>query len=98
RFSRDGISDVCSSDLAANGVVLITTKRGKAGQTNVSLNYYTGFQNVPHYNRLEMMDAVEFAQFKKESYEDAGQDVPAEFQNPSRSEEPRGGKETQALE
>ena len=33
--------------------------------------------------RLDMMNAEEFAQFKKESYEDAKQPVPVEFQNPS---------------
>ena len=31
---------------AANGVILITTKRGKEGRTNVNFNYYTGLQNV----------------------------------------------------
>jgi TonB-linked SusC/RagA family outer membrane protein len=33
--------------------------------------------------RLDMMNAEEFAQFKKESFEDAKQPVPVEFQNPS---------------
>ncbi|EON75250.1 TonB-dependent receptor [Lunatimonas lonarensis] len=80
---KDASSTSLYGSRAANGVVLITTKRGKAGQTNVSLNYYTGIQHVPHYNRLEMMDAVEFAQFKKEYFEDAGRPVPAMFQNPA---------------
>lgn len=31
---------------ATNGVVLITTKRGQAGRNQVSLDYYTGFQNA----------------------------------------------------
>lgn len=31
---------------AANGVILITTKRGKSGASEVSLNYYTGVQRV----------------------------------------------------
>jgi TonB-linked SusC/RagA family outer membrane protein len=31
---------------AANGVVLITTKRGREGKTGVNLNYYTGVQKV----------------------------------------------------
>lgn len=83
---KDAASTSLYGSRAANGVVLITTKRGKAGQTAVSLNYYTGIQNVPHYNRLEMMDAVEFAQFKKEYFEDAGRPVPAMFQNPSQYE------------
>ncbi|GEO21590.1 SusC/RagA family TonB-linked outer membrane protein [Cyclobacterium qasimii] len=80
---KDAASTSLYGSRAANGVVLITTKRGKAGQSSVSLNVYTGLQNVPHYNRLEMMDAVEFAQFKKEYYEDAGRDVPDMFQDPS---------------
>ena len=80
---KDAASTSLYGSRAANGVVLITTKRGKEGQSSVSLNVYRGLQNVPHYNRLEMMDAVEFAQFKKEYYEDAGRPVPEMFQNPS---------------
>jgi len=83
---KDAASTSLYGSRAANGVVLITTKRGKAGQSSVSLNVYTGIQNVPDYNRLEMMDAVEFAQFKKEYFEDAGRPVPAMFQNPSEYE------------
>lgn len=80
---KDAASTSLYGSRAANGVVLITTKRGKSGQTNVNLNVYTGFQKVPVRGRLEMMNAEEFAQFKKEYYEDAGQPVPDIFQNPS---------------
>jgi TonB-dependent starch-binding outer membrane protein SusC len=80
---KDAASTSLYGSRAANGVVLITTKRGKAGRTDVSLNYYTGIQQVPHYNRLEMMDAVEFATFKKEYFEAEGMAVPEMFQNPS---------------
>lgn len=80
---KDAASTSLYGSRAANGVVLITTKRGKSGQTNVSFNSFVGTQIVPERGRLQMMDAVEFAQFKKEYYEDAGQPVPAEFQNPS---------------
>ncbi|WP_315819963.1 TonB-dependent receptor plug domain-containing protein [Paraflavitalea speifideaquila] len=31
---------------AANGVVIVTTKRGKAGRTKVNFNTYTGFSEV----------------------------------------------------
>ncbi len=83
---KDAASTSLYGSRAANGVVLITTKKGKAGETNVSFNMYTGFQKVPMQGRLEMMDAVEFAQFKKEYFEDAGMPVPAMFQNPSQYE------------
>lgn len=80
---KDAASTSLYGSRAANGVVLITTKKGKTGVTNVNLNVFTGFQQVPERGRLEMMNAEEFAQFKKEYYEDAGQLVPADFQNPS---------------
>lgn len=83
---KDAASTSLYGSRAANGVVLITTKKGVAGQTNVSLNVSSGFQEVPMRGRLEMMDAVEFAQFKKEYYEDQGDPVPAIFQNPSQYE------------
>ena len=82
---KDAASTSLYGSRAANGVVLITTKKGKAG-TNVSFSTFTGLQEVPKKGRIEMMTAVEFAQFKKESYEDAKQPVPMEFQNPSQYE------------
>ncbi|PZX49168.1 SusC/RagA family TonB-linked outer membrane protein [Algoriphagus chordae] len=80
---KDAASTSLYGSRAANGVVLITTKKGKVGQTNVNLNVYTGFQKVPENGRLEMMDAEEFAIFKQEYYTAAGQDVPEVFQNAS---------------
>lgn len=83
---KDAASTSLYGSRAANGVVLITTKRGKAGQTNVSFNTYAGIQQVPQKGRIEMMDAVEFAQFKKEWFEAENKPVPAMFQNPSQYE------------
>ena len=80
---KDAASTSLYGSRAANGVVLITTKKGKEGQTNISFNSYVGLQEVPQRGRIDMMDAVEFAQFKKEYYEDAGDPVPEVFQNPS---------------
>jgi len=80
---KDAASTSLYGSRAANGVVLITTKRAKGGKTNVNFNTYTGVQQVPMKGRVEMMNAEEFAQFKKEFYEDAKQPVPTEFQNPS---------------
>src|SRR5690606_39367310 len=71
---------------AANGVVLVTTKKCKLGKTSISFNNYPGMQTVPMRGRIKMMDAVEFAQFKKEYYQDQGDPVPEIFQNPSQYE------------
>ncbi|PSR52854.1 SusC/RagA family TonB-linked outer membrane protein [Adhaeribacter arboris] len=80
---KDAASTSLYGSRAANGVVLITTKRGKSGQTNVSFSSFVGIQKVPERGRIEMLNAEEFAQFKKEYYEDAGQPVPEAFQNPA---------------
>jgi len=83
---KDAASTSLYGSRAANGIVLITTKKGKPGQTNISFNTFAGLQQVPMRGRVKMLDAVEFAQFKKEYYEDQGQAVPTEFQNPSQYE------------
>ena len=83
---KDAASTSLYGSRAANGVVIITTKKGRRGQTNVSFNTFAGTQHVPKRGLVQMMDAVEFAQFKKEYYTDAGQPVPVEFQNPAQYE------------
>lgn len=80
---KDAASTSLYGSRAANGVVLITTKQAKVGKTTVGFSAYTGTQNVPKKGRLEMMNAEEFALFKKQSFEDAGDPVPTEFENPS---------------
>ena len=51
---------------AANGVVLITTKHGRAGQNSVSFGSYYGIQEVRR--TLPVLDAVEFAQMVNTAY------------------------------
>ncbi|MBL0743113.1 TonB-dependent receptor [Chryseolinea sp. Jin1] len=50
----------------ANGVVLITTKRGKSGSTRVSYEGYYGVQEVR--KTLDMMNASQFAQLENEVF------------------------------
>ena len=80
---KDAASTSLYGSRAANGVVLISTVHAKPGQSSVSVNAYYGRQTVPQKGRPDMMNATEFAQFKKESYEDLGIAVPSQFQNPS---------------
>lgn len=81
------LKDASASSLygsrAANGVVLITTKRAKAGSSSLSVSAYMGVQQIPNYLKPDMMNASEFAQFKKEIHEENGWAVPEMFQNPS---------------
>ncbi|MCB9267129.1 MAG: TonB-dependent receptor [Lewinellaceae bacterium] len=67
---------------AANGVVLITTKSTKPGQTKIDFNAYYGYEDIPQGRRLDMMNAREYAQFQKEIAESNGRPVDPTFQNP----------------
>ena len=49
---------------AANGVVLITTKRGRAGKTSVSLNVQTGYAEAT--KRLQMLNSEQYAELIQE--------------------------------
>ncbi|MGC8804194.1 MAG: carboxypeptidase-like regulatory domain-containing protein, partial [Bacteroidales bacterium] len=46
---KDASSGAIYGSAGANGVVLITTKKGKAGETRVEANYYHGFQEAPKF-------------------------------------------------
>lgn len=54
---------------AAEGVILITTKRPKAGTTSINFDMYTGIQqNNPAY---QMLDARGYANLKRAAFQDA---------------------------
>jgi len=67
---------------AANGVIIVTTKQAKVGETDIKFSVYHGVQNVPQRGRPNVMNAREFAQFKYEWYDDQGQAVPERYMNP----------------
>ncbi|MBD1420868.1 SusC/RagA family TonB-linked outer membrane protein [Sphingobacterium chuzhouense] len=48
----------------ANGVILITTKRGKEGAPTINYSAYGGFQNV--IQRMDLMDPYEFVRMEAE--------------------------------
>lgn len=85
---KDAAATSLYGSRAANGVVLITTKRGKQGKTKVSLDASFGFQSINGLKEPDVMDARDFARYEKEYYEDKiryeGFDgtVPTEYQNP----------------
>lgn len=55
---------------AANGVILVTTKKGKDGKMNVSLNSYTGFQQVA--KKLDLMNTNEYTTIANEARVNSG--------------------------
>ncbi|MHA4810749.1 TonB-dependent receptor plug domain-containing protein, partial [Flavitalea flava] len=50
----------------ANGVILITTKRGKNGPTRVQIESYQGVQNA--LKKIDMLNAAQFAKLENDVY------------------------------
>ena len=57
---KDAASAAIYGSRAANGVVLVTTKRGVSGKSTVSVNYTYSVQTI--MNEIEMMTGAEYAQ------------------------------------
>ncbi len=56
---------------AANGVVLVTTKRGKAGKTQISFNYYAGIDEP--IKRLDVLNTQEWVALRTQARINGGQ-------------------------
>jgi len=63
---KDAAAQAIYGARASNGVILITTKRGKAGETKVNYSGYYGIQNV--HKNFDVYSPEEFAQLKREAY------------------------------
>jgi TonB-dependent starch-binding outer membrane protein SusC len=66
---------------ATNGVVLITTKRGKSGEARLNYAYQYNIQTPPKH--LQVMNLPQYAQMVKEYHASAGGTTPGEFLDPS---------------
>lgn len=64
-----------------NGVILITTKRGKAGMMTINYEFLYSLQDKPE--QLPVMNLSQYAQMTNEYHEIAGGDSPGAFLDPS---------------
>ncbi len=67
---KDAASAAIYGSRAANGVVLITTKQGKAGKTEISFDAYYGIQNVA--KKAEMLNTKQYAVIMNEQELNSG--------------------------
>lgn len=69
-FLRDAAATSIYGVRAANGVIVVTTKRGKAGPANVTYNTWTRFSRRPGYGDLQLMNSAERMLFSQQMVED----------------------------
>ncbi len=63
---KDAASTAIYGSRAANGVVLITTKRGKEGKAKVTLNYFSGISEITRH--LGVLNAQQWREIIIDSY------------------------------
>ncbi len=90
---KDASATAIYGSRGSNGVVLINTKKGAVGKMKIDVAASSGLQQVPQRGRPNLMNAQEFAQFRKEAIEDKIRfeegreptlnDIPEEYRNPA---------------
>ncbi|WP_448698149.1 SusC/RagA family TonB-linked outer membrane protein [Mucilaginibacter sp. AW1-3] len=78
---KDADATAIYGSRGANGVVLITTKKGKAGDTRVDFNVYTGAGQVGHM--MQLLNTQQYLQMRKEAFKNDGLIVPSIVTKPT---------------
>jgi TonB-dependent starch-binding outer membrane protein SusC len=60
---KDAAATAIYGARASNGVVLVTTKRGRANESRISVNAYAGYSEVPKERLLPFMNSVEYVDY-----------------------------------
>jgi len=78
---KDASSAAIYGSRGSNGVVIITTKKGKVGQPKITLDSYYGLQKVAH--KIDMLNASEYAAFNTEARNNAWVDAGGNASDPN---------------
>lgn len=78
---KDAASAAIYGARAANGVILVTTKRGKEGEARISVKSSLGFQQL--WKKPSFLNATEFATLANELYNNSGMEPNPEWADPA---------------
>ncbi len=67
---KDADATAIYGSRGANGVVLITTKRGEAGKTRIKVNVTTGLASVPRF--IDLLNTEQYLDVRKEAFTNDG--------------------------
>ena len=68
---KDASATAIYGSRGANGIVLITTRKGRPGATNITYDSYGGYQSP--VRRVRVFNGLEFAEYKREANRARGQ-------------------------
>ncbi|MBK7030615.1 MAG: TonB-dependent receptor plug domain-containing protein [Bacteroidales bacterium] len=67
-FLKDASATAIYGARASNGVILITTKKGNAQKTSITLNQSVGVQTMPKERILDLMNAQEWNEYRGQMF------------------------------
>lgn len=67
---RDADATAIYGSRGANGVILITTKKGKAGKTKLNVSLYSGINQAP--KSFAMLNTQQYRQMRREAFQNDG--------------------------
>ncbi|PSL28095.1 SusC/RagA family TonB-linked outer membrane protein [Chitinophaga ginsengisoli] len=67
---KDADATAIYGSRGANGVIIITTRRGKSGQKKVIVDFSTGYSKVPH--KIKMLNTPEYLSMRHEAFSNDG--------------------------
>lgn len=66
---KDASSAAIYGSRGSNGVILVTTKKGRPGKNRMNLNVFTGFQQIT--KKLDVLSSQQYAEFAKDAANNA---------------------------
>lgn len=78
---KDASASAIYGSAGANGVVIVTTRRGKAGEVKISYDGFASVSNIP--KKLDMMDLRQYAVYQQQLSADLGNTLSDYFKDPS---------------
>lgn len=76
---KDAASGAIYGARAANGVILVTTKKGKTGKAQINYNFSYGWQSA--WKKRDVTGATDYAVLMNEKFTNGGQSLPAGMEN-----------------
>lgn len=76
---KDADATAIYGSRGANGVILITTKKGKAGKTDVNINLYSGFGNPA--SKMDLLNSEQYLALRQQAFSNDGV-TPSAFNAP----------------
>lgn len=69
-FLKDASATAIYGTRAANGVIVVTTRKGVSGKPVINYNFSSGFTQKPSYTGMKLMNSQQRVRFSREIYED----------------------------